>query len=70
MIGNNIEITIVDIRGNKVRLGISAPPDVAVHRKEVYEAMLRESEASGNTNGHVASLAKHKHNDETDKKTN
>ena len=64
MIGNNIEITIVDIRGEKVRLGISAPPDVAVHRKEVYEAMLRESEASGDTSGHVASLAKRKHHHE------
>ena len=60
MIGDNIEITIVDIRGEKVRLGISAPSDIAVHRKEVYEAMLRESRASGDTSGHVASLADRK----------
>jgi len=43
MIGDNIEITIVDIRGDKVRLGITAPKDVAVHRKEVYEAIKREN---------------------------
>jgi len=47
MIGDDIEITIVDIRGDKVRLGISSPPHIAVHRKEVYEAILREKEASG-----------------------
>lgn len=35
MIGDDIEVTIVDIRGDKVRLGISAPKDIAVHRKEV-----------------------------------
>jgi len=63
MIGDNIEITIVDIRGEKVRLGISAPSNIAVHRKEVYEAMLRESVASGDTSGHVASLAKRKTSD-------
>lgn len=46
-IGDDVEITIVDIRGDKVRLGISAPPHIAVHRKEVYEAIRREKEASG-----------------------
>ncbi len=43
MIGDDIEITVVDIRGDKVRLGISAPPSVPVHRKEVYEAIKREN---------------------------
>lgn len=38
MIGE-IEVVVVDIRGEKVRLGITAPPDVPVHRKEVYEAI-------------------------------
>ena len=45
MIGDDVEITIVDIRGDKVRLGISAPAHVAVHRKEVYESILREKQA-------------------------
>jgi carbon storage regulator len=48
MIGDDIEITVVDIRGDKVRLGITAPPSVPVHRKEVYEAIKRENrEAAG-----------------------
>lgn len=43
MIGDDIEITVVDIRGDKVRLGITAPSTVPVHRKEVYEAIQREN---------------------------
>jgi len=42
MIGDNIVITIVDIRGDKVRLGIQAPTEIPVHRQEVYEAIQRE----------------------------
>jgi len=44
MIGDDIEITVVDIRGDKVRLGIAAPSKIAVHRKEVYESIRRENE--------------------------
>lgn len=44
MIGDDVEITIVDVRGDKVRLGITAPPRIAVHRKEVYEAIRAENE--------------------------
>jgi len=51
MIGDDIEITIVDIRGDKVRLGINAPVRVAVHRKEVYEAIRRENEQASRTAG-------------------
>jgi carbon storage regulator len=47
-IGDDIEIVIVDIRGDKVRLGVRAPKDLAVHRKEVYEAIRRENLASAN----------------------
>lgn len=42
MIGDEISLLVVDIKGDKVRLGIEAPSDVAVHRKEVYEAIQRE----------------------------
>jgi carbon storage regulator len=45
MIGDDIEVTVVDIRGDKVRLGITAPKAVAVHRKEVYEAIKKENKA-------------------------
>ncbi len=44
IIGDNIVITVVDIRGDKVRLGIQAPAEVPVHRQEVYEAIQRERE--------------------------
>lgn len=42
MIGDEVEVTIVDVRGDKVRLGITAPKNIAVHRMEVYEAIQRE----------------------------
>lgn len=41
-IGEDIEIVVVDVRGDKVRLGIEAPPDVPVHRREVYDAIKRD----------------------------
>src|SRR3989344_339609 len=43
IIGNNIVVTIVDIRGDKVRLGIDCPLEIPVHRREVYEAIQREN---------------------------
>ncbi len=46
MIGDDVEITVVDIRGDKVRLGITAPKSVPVHRKEVYDAIQRENRAA------------------------
>ncbi|MEZ6066800.1 MAG: carbon storage regulator CsrA [Planctomycetaceae bacterium] len=42
MIGDDVVITIVDIRGDKVRLGIQAPSHVPVHRQEIYDAIQRE----------------------------
>ena len=46
MIGDTVEITIVDIKGDTVRVGITAPRQVAVHRKEIYEAIKRENLAA------------------------
>jgi carbon storage regulator len=43
MIGDSIEVVIVDIRGEQVQLGINAPKEVPVHRREVYEAIVREN---------------------------
>ncbi len=44
MIGDNVQITVVDIRGDKVRIGIVAPIEIPVHRKEVYDAIQRENQ--------------------------
>jgi carbon storage regulator len=43
MIGNNIEIKVVEVKGGKVRLGISAPSDIPVHRKEVFDEITAKN---------------------------
>lgn len=55
MIGDDVEITIVDIRGDKVRLGINAPRHIQVHRKEVYDAIKRENQQAANLTPHDVS---------------
>ena len=45
VIGDSIRITIVEVRGDKVRIGIDAPRDVTVHRQEIYDAIQRETDA-------------------------
>ncbi len=45
MIGDDIVITVVEIRGDKIRLGIQAPADVPVHREEIYNAIQKEKSA-------------------------
>jgi len=49
VIGDNIEVTIVDIRGDKVRLGITAPKDVTVHRREVWLEIKKIQASTGKT---------------------
>ena len=44
MLGDDIEVTVVDIRGDKVRLGIRTPEAVTVHRKEIWDAIRQENE--------------------------
>lgn len=57
MIGDEVEITVVDIRGDKVRLGINAPRHIQVHRKEVYEAIKRENQQAAGLTPHDVSGA-------------
>lgn len=45
-IGDNVKITVLSVRGNQIQLGIDAPPEVAVHREEIYERLKREQGAS------------------------
>jgi carbon storage regulator len=47
-IGDDVIITVVDVRGDRVRLGITAPANVSVHRKEIYDAINREQQLTGN----------------------
>ncbi|MBT4473916.1 carbon storage regulator CsrA [Candidatus Peribacteria bacterium] len=56
IIGDAISIMVIDIRGDKVRLGIDAPRDVTIHREEVYEAIQREGEPTS-TSVEVTSTA-------------
>ena len=42
MIGNDVTVTILGVKGNQVRVGVNAPRDVAVHREEIFERIKRE----------------------------
>ncbi len=44
-IGDDVVVTIVDVRGDRIRLGVEAPPNIPVHRQEIYEAIQRENAA-------------------------
>lgn len=47
MIGDNIRVSVIEIRGDKVRLGFDAPREIPVHRFEVYNAIKRDGEQRG-----------------------
>ena len=58
MVGDDVEITILEVKGDKVKLGVKAPKNVAVHRKEIYLAIKRENiEASGIDAGELAKVS-------------
>jgi carbon storage regulator len=47
MIGNEVTVTVLGVKGNQVRIGVNAPKDVAVHREEIYERIKREEDPDG-----------------------
>jgi carbon storage regulator len=57
IINNDITIVVVEIRGDKVRLGVEAPKEVPVHRREVFEAIARGESVDASTPGSAAALA-------------
>lgn len=46
VIGDDVNVTVLGVRGNQVRLGVNAPKEVAVHREEIYQRIQKEADAS------------------------
>jgi carbon storage regulator len=56
MIGNEVTVTVLGVKGNQVRIGVNAPKDIAVHREEIYERIKREEDHDGRSAGPVENV--------------
>jgi carbon storage regulator len=56
MIGNEVTVTVLGVKGNQVRIGVNAPKDVAVHREEIYERIKREEDHDGHPSGSISHI--------------
>lgn len=50
MVGDDVTVTVLGVKGNQVRIGVNAPKDVAVHREEIYERIRKENEGTDSSN--------------------
>jgi carbon storage regulator len=57
MIGNEVTVTVLGVKGNQVRIGVNAPKDVAVHREEIYERIKREEDGDPNVQASGSKIA-------------
>jgi len=57
MVGDEVTVTVLGVKGNQVRIGVNAPKHVSVHREEIYERIRAEQQAEPETPGQTAAIA-------------
>ncbi|HHX83127.1 MAG TPA: carbon storage regulator CsrA [Pseudomonadaceae bacterium] len=53
MVGDDVTVTVLGVKGNQVRIGVNAPKDVAVHREEIYDRIRKENEGGTTEDGTI-----------------
>ena len=56
MIGNNVTVTVLGVKGNQVRIGVNAPKDVPVHREEIFERIKREEDQGSRSEAPISKI--------------